>query len=108
MKSTHYRITPLDPHAHLFEVACTVPDPDPAGQAFRLPAWTPGSYLIREFARHFVDVQIQCAGAQVAVRKTSRDIWQAAPCIGSVSLIAEVYVFDLSVRRVSGPDPRLF
>ena len=98
MKSTHYRITPLDPHAHLFEVACTVPDPEPAGQAFRLPAWTPGSYLIREFARHFVDVRAECAGAPVAVRKTSKDVWQVAPCIGSVSLIAEVYAFDLSVR----------
>ncbi len=72
--------------------------PGSAGQAFRLPAWTPGSYLIREFARHFVDVQAQCAGAPVAVRKASRDVWQVAPCIGSVSLIAEVYVFDLSVR----------
>ena len=28
--------------------------PDPAGQRFRLPSWIPGSYLIREFARHFV------------------------------------------------------
>ncbi|HEY2969219.1 MAG TPA: PDZ domain-containing protein [Casimicrobiaceae bacterium] len=98
MKSTHYRITPLDPHAHLFEVACTVPDPDPAGQAFRLPAWIPGSYLIREFARHFVAVRAECAGAPVAVRKTAKDIWQVAPCAASLSLIAEVYAFDLSVR----------
>ena len=98
MKSTHYRIIPLDPHAHLFEVACTVPDLHPAGQAFRLPAWTPGSYLIREFARHFIDVRAECAGAPVAVRKTSKHVWQVAPCIGSVSLIAEVYAFDLSVR----------
>src|SRR5438552_2973375 len=98
MKSTHYRITALDRHAHLCEVACTVPDLHPAGQAFRLPTWTPGSYLIREFARHFVDVRAECAGAPVAVRKTSRDVWQVAPCIGSVSLIAEVYAFDLSVR----------
>ena len=75
-----------------------MPDLHPAGQAFRLPAWTPGSYLIREFARHFVDVRAECAGAPVAVRKTSRDVWQVAPCIGSVSLIAEVYAFDLSVR----------
>ncbi len=28
----HYAIRPLDARAHLFEVLCTVPDPDPQGQ----------------------------------------------------------------------------
>jgi len=37
-----YRITPVDPHAHLFEVACTVDDPDPQGQRFTLPTWEIG------------------------------------------------------------------
>ena len=32
-----YRIRPAHPGAHLFEVSCTVRDPDPAGQVFRLP-----------------------------------------------------------------------
>src|SRR6202165_4414623 len=98
MMPTRYRIVPADPNAHLFEVTCTVFDPDPAGQAFRLPAWIPGSYLIREFARHFVAVRAECAGTAVAVRKLAKDVWQAAPCAGSLSLIAEVYAFDLSVR----------
>jgi predicted metalloprotease with PDZ domain len=66
MQVTHYRITPLDPKAHLFEVRCTVDDPDPAGQRFRLPAWIPGSYLIREFARQFIDASLmRCAPGQV-------------------------------------------
>lgn len=98
MKPTHYRIVPRDPNAHLFEVSCTVPDPDPAGQAFRLPAWSPGSYLIREFARHFVAVRAESAGAALAVRKTAKDTWQVAPCTGALNLVAEVYAFDLSVR----------
>ena len=55
--AVHYRITALDPAAHLFEVRCTVDEPAPGGQRFRLPRWMPGSYLIREFARHFVDVR---------------------------------------------------
>ena len=46
-----YRIRPGDPAAHLFVVECTVADPDPAAQRLRLPAWIPGSYLVREFAR---------------------------------------------------------
>ena len=37
-----YRIRPTDPAAHLFEVACTVADPDPAGPALRAAGVDPG------------------------------------------------------------------
>jgi hypothetical protein len=33
MQVIHYRIAPLDPKAHLFEVRCTIDDPDPPGNA---------------------------------------------------------------------------
>ncbi len=46
-----YRIAPARPEAHVFAVSCIVPRPDPDGQRFALPAWSPGSYLIREYAR---------------------------------------------------------
>ena len=93
-----YRIGVLDAHAHLFEGACTVADPDPAGQRFRLPSWIPGSYLIREFARHFVRVDAESRGAPVAIAKEAKDLWRAAPCAGPLSVVAHVYAFDLSVR----------
>ena len=93
-----YRIAALDPHAHLFEVRCTVADPDPAGQSFRLPAWIPGSYLIREFARHFVTVRAETQGRPVAVAKEAKDVWRVAPCTGALTVVAQVYAYDLSVR----------
>src|ERR1700680_1864827 len=98
MTPTRYRIVPVNPHAHVFEVSCTVDDPDPAGQSFRLPAWIPGSYLIREFARHFVAVSADCNGARIGIRKTAKDIWRADSCAGLLTMTAEVYAFDLSVR----------
>ena len=98
MKPVRYRISVSNPHAHLYEVACTMADPDSAGQVFRLPAWVPGSYLIREFARHFVAVRATCAGAPVDVVKTAKDVWQVAPCSGELTFVADVYAFDLSVR----------
>jgi predicted metalloprotease with PDZ domain len=98
LPATRYRITPVDPHAHLFEVRCTVVDPDPDGQRFRLPSWIPGSYLIREFARHFVTVRAEASGAAIAIEKEAKDLWRAAPCAEAVSVVARVYAFDLSVR----------
>lgn len=95
---TRYRVAALDPHAHLFEVRCMVAGPDPSGQRFRLPAWIPGSYLIREFARHFVAVRAESDGRPVAIEKEAKDVWRAAPCSGALTVIAQVYAFDLSVR----------
>src|SRR6266571_157367 len=51
MTPIHYTIIPVRPEAHLYRVTCTVDDPDPSGQRFALPAWVPGSYMIRDFAR---------------------------------------------------------
>jgi predicted metalloprotease with PDZ domain len=96
--TTRYRIAPLDVHAHLFEVRCTVDDPAPDGQRFRLPVWIPGSYLVREFARHFVEVRAEAGGRPVAIGKEAKDTWRAARCAGPLTVVAHVYAFDLSVR----------
>jgi len=95
---TRYRIAPKDPHAHLFEVACTIEGPDPAGHRFRLPAWIPGSYLIREFARHVVAVRAESPQGPVRIAKECKDVWRAAPATGPLTVIAEIHAADLSVR----------
>jgi len=95
---TQYHIVPLDPHAHLYQVSVTVIDPDPTGQRFRLPSWIPGSYLIREFARHFVHVRAEAESGEITVTKEAKDVWRVAPCFGPLTVIAQVYAYDLSVR----------
>jgi len=95
---TQYHIVPIDPHAHLYEVSVTVVDPDPAGQHFWLPAWIPGSYLIREFARHFVSVRAEAESGEITITKEAKDVWRAAPCFGPLVVVAQVYAYDLSVR----------
>lgn len=96
--SVLYRVYPKNPAAHLFEVSCTVPDPDVQGQTFSLPAWIPGSYLIREFARNVIRLQAHSDGRTVSVTKISKDTWRCAPCGGALTVTYEVYAWDLSVR----------
>lgn len=93
-----YRIVPSSPEGHLFTVACTVPDPDPDGQEFALPAWIPGSYLIREFARHVVSIRAAARGRPVRIDKLDKHTWRAAPARGPLTVTIEVYAWDLSVR----------
>jgi len=102
MKTTphRYAIRPAHPAAHRFELSCTVAAPDPAGQRFALPAWIPGSYLIRDFARHIVAIRAQAGGKPVPLTKIDKQTWQAAPLKTNapLSIIYEVYAWDLSVR----------
>lgn len=93
-----YSIRPADPAAHLFEVRLTIADPDPAGQVLGLPAWIPGSYMIRDYARHVVAIRAESDGLNVVLDKLDKSRWQAAPVERELTVIAEVYAFDESVR----------
>ncbi|HNH14759.1 MAG TPA: peptidase M61, partial [Rhodocyclaceae bacterium] len=98
--AVEYRIRPANPGAHLFEVSCTVAEPDPAGQVFSLPAWIPGSYMIREFARNIVRLRAEADGEPCALEKLDKHTWRAAAVPGArvLSVHYEVYAWDLSVR----------
>ena len=93
-----YAIRPAQPAAHLFHVTVTVEAPDPEGQRFMLPAWIPGSYMIREFARHIVRISALSGEKRVALEKVDKHTWRAAPVDGELTLAYEVYAWDLSVR----------
>ena len=94
----HYTIVPQDFAGHLFAVSVTVASPHPDGQVFALPAWIPGSYMIRDFARNIVQIRAESAGRTVALKKRDKHSWQAAPCDAALTLHYEVYAWDLSVR----------
>jgi predicted metalloprotease with PDZ domain len=93
-----YRVRPVDPAAHHFEVLLTVPAPDPAGQALALPAWIPGSYLIRDFARNVLEIAARASGRGVGVEKVDKSTWRCASCAGPLELRYRVYACDLGVR----------
>ena len=97
-QAIQYCIEPFDLNAHLFRVSMTISNPDKNGQVFRLPAWIPGSYMIREFAKNIVQIRASCQNKAIQLSKTDKHTWQADPCDGPITLNYEVYAWDLSVR----------
>ena len=94
-----YSITPVSPAAHLYEVALEIANPGAAGQVLSLPAWIPGSYMVRDYAKHIISVRAQDeAGEPVAVSKQDKSTWRCEPCQGKLTVFAEIYAYDLSVR----------
>jgi len=93
-----YTITSNDCAAHLFDVTLTIAAPAADGQIVSLPAWIPGSYMIREFARNIVGIRAESGGKKVALKKRDKHTWQASPCAGPLTLSYQVYAWDMSVR----------
>ena len=54
-EAVRYRVSMPRPHTHLFEVEARFPPLDVLEAV--LPVWTPGSYLLREYARHVQEVR---------------------------------------------------
>jgi predicted metalloprotease with PDZ domain len=93
-----YTVMPVDPSGHRLEVTLTVPHPNPEGQEFDLPAWIPGSYLIRDFSRQIERIQARAGKRDAAIQKLDNHRWRCAPVAGPLTLTYCVYAYDLSVR----------
>src|SRR5262249_4853932 len=93
-----YTVIPGQAEAHLCHVGRTVSAPDPSGQELALPAWIPGSYMIREFARNIVSIRAESRGKPVAIEKKDKHTWRVEACAGPLTVSCEVYARDLSVR----------
>ena len=94
-----YTFQAVHPAAHLFEISLCLADPDPAGQIFTLPAWIPGSYMIREFSRNIVGLSARVGERDLPVEHLDKHSWRLPAGVeGPVSLRYTVYAWDLSVR----------
>jgi predicted metalloprotease with PDZ domain len=93
-----HRLTIRSPQTHLVEVETTVGAPEGLKEPFVLfmPVWTPGSYLVREYARHIEGLTCAPPARSVKIRKNA---WRFEPN-GSPSVTVRYAVFcnDLSVR----------
>ena len=90
------------PHTHLFEVDIAIKRTARGPQEERLvmPVWTPGSYLVREFARHVQDFAVADAARQpLKWEKTNKDTWRVVTNGASEwHATYRVYANELSVR----------
>ncbi len=94
----HYRVAFDDRRQHLFRLSLSLPSPA-ARQLLSLPVWLPGSYLLREFARHLQDLQGTQGGRPVRIDQLDKTRW-VAHCEGDAALELRwrVHALDPSVR----------
>ena len=93
-----YRIDATDVHAHCYRVTLTIPAPV-AEQRLSLPVWIPGSYLVREFARHLSAISAEQGQRAVSLVQLDKATWLARAEEGiALTVSYSIHAFDTSVR----------
>lgn len=87
------------PHTHYLEVTASLPAGRPAVELF-LPVWTPGSYLVREYARNVEAFQARdTQGRELAWEKTRKNRWRVqAAGAARIEVSYKVYAREMSVQ----------
>ena len=94
----HYLVQPLDPRAHRFAVELRIPSTPAEPLMLSLPAWIPGSYMIRDFARNILCIEAMDEDGPLALEKLDKQTWRLVPRGEAVRVRMEAYAGDLSVR----------
>lgn len=107
----NYTISMSKPATHLLEVEMRLRYGAPVANAeISLPVWTPGSYLIREYARHVLDFGVKDQnGNQLVWDKTNKNTWRIeTKNAAEIVVTYKVYANELTVRTNELNDEHAF
>jgi predicted metalloprotease with PDZ domain len=98
-----HEVSVFDANAHLLRVKTLVRRSD--GEAFGtpvtlfMPVWTPGSYLVREYARHVEVLTARAGQTALTCRKIRKNAWEVdARGVREVEIEYRLYANELTVR----------
>ena len=93
-------VSPLNLALHEVEVALTLPAEAVAnGAVLALPAWTPGSYLVRDYCRLLDRIRAEDGqGRPVPLEKLDKQRWALASARGSVRVRYRLFCNEFTVR----------
>lgn len=89
------------PQSHYVDIAATFPTDGRAEIDIFMPVWTPGSYMVREYARNIESVSAFTAGGEaLPIAKTQKNRWRiTTQGQGSVLVRYRVYGREMTVRN---------
>jgi predicted metalloprotease with PDZ domain len=95
-----YTVWPAELHGHRYQVKLQIAKPDPEGQVLQMPAWIPGSYLIRDFSKQIESIEAYSVGSKkkLSLERINNDQWRLPKLNGAVEVVLTVYAYDPSVR----------
>lgn len=105
-----YNVSVLNQHEHLFKVRLDASFSATQNIHLSLPAWIPGSYMIRDFSRNLIS--LNCLNESLCITQNDKQSWSVQHKKGelfeSLEIEYQVYAYDLSVRSTYIDDQYAF
>lgn len=98
MNKIKYTVKPKNPSAHILSVEMRVEPNHSEPVRLTLPAWIPGSYMIRDFARNIVTLKAFDDDLVLNSEKTDKQTWRIHHHNKAFTVSYEIYAWELSVR----------
>lgn len=110
LPAIQYTVWPADLHGHRYQVKLHIAEPDPEGQVLQMPAWIPGSYLIRDFSKQIESIEAYSVGSKkkLSLERLNNDQWRLSKVSGPVEVLTTIYAYDSSVRAAYLDTERAF
>lgn len=94
-----YTLTFPEAQAHYVDVEMQISGLKQNSLDLKMPVWTPGSYLVREFARNIETIHASAKGKTLSIQKTRKNTWHINTTgLPTVTVNYRVYAFEVSVR----------
>jgi predicted metalloprotease with PDZ domain len=95
----HYLVAMPQPETHLFEVTLQLVNHPSPILDLKMPVWTPGSYLIREYAKNLQDFAAFVGDKPLTWRKISKNHWQVNKNgVSELTVRYRIFANELTVR----------
>lgn len=96
-KSIRFEISFSEPQAHYVDMKMILDGfQDEKYIDIKMPVWTPGSYLVREYSKNVERFKID--NDNISVEKVSKNTWRIHQPTGKLVISYSVYGFEVSVR----------
>jgi len=94
-----YNVTFPQVQAHYADIEMNIEHLNQPTLVLKMPVWTPGSYLIREFAKSVEGFTVSANGKEIPFVKTRKNWWSInTKGLSHVIIKYKVYCFEVSVR----------
>ncbi len=101
LPSLTYFVKMTHPSSHLFEVGLQIEHWSDSVLNLKMPVWTPGSYLVREYARHIQDFKAVSKDKQKKLlsQKVAKNHWEVETKeVDNILITYRVFANELTVR----------
>jgi len=94
-----YTVTFPEAQAHYADIEMHIDNINQNSITLKMPVWTPGSYLVREFAKNVETFTASANGKELTYKKTRKNWWTINTAgASSITIKYNVYCNEISVR----------